>query len=238
MLYLVSTPIGNLGDMSRRAIETLRAVPVIAAEDTRSARRLLTALNISAEGKEIVAYGEHNEASMAPRLAQVLQSGRDIAVISEGGTPLVSDPGFRLVRAALELNIGVVPIPGPCAAIAALTGSGLPVHAFTVRGFLPKKPGARRRILEAVKDREETFIFYESPQRIPKIFSELAEIFGADRPACLARELTKIHETFLRGTLGELARRVAEDPPRGECTVLIAGVARTTIDDSADAADE
>jgi 16S rRNA (cytidine1402-2'-O)-methyltransferase len=234
MLYLISTPIGNLGDISRRAIETLSAAKVIAAEDTRSARRLLSALNIPAEGKDIVAYGEHNEISMAPRLTAVLQSGRDVAVISEGGTPLVSDPGFRLVRAALEANIAVTPIPGPCAAIAALTGSGLPVHAFTVRGFLPKKPGARRRILEIMKEREETFIFYESPQRIPKIFPELVEIFGSGRSACLARELTKIHETFLRGTLSELAARIAADPPRGECTVLIAGISRTPADENSD----
>jgi 16S rRNA (cytidine1402-2'-O)-methyltransferase len=226
MLYLVSTPIGNLGDMSQRAIEVLRAVNVIAAEDTRSARRLLAAFNIPADGKSILAYGEHNEKGMADLLATKLASGTDIAVVSEGGTPLVSDPGFRVARAAIELGVPIVPIPGACAAIAALTASGLPVHGFIVRGFLPKKPGARRKILESVKDREETFIFYESPQRVPKIFPELVEIFGANRPACLAREITKIHETFMRGTLAELATQIEAQPPRGECTVLIAGVTR------------
>jgi 16S rRNA (cytidine1402-2'-O)-methyltransferase len=225
-LYLVATPLGNLGDFTQRGIETLTKVPIIAAEDTRSARRLLSAFNISADGKQIVAYGEHNEAAMAPRLAEQLREGRDIAVVSEGGTPLVSDPGFRLVREAIAAGIPVVPIPGPSAAVAALSASGLPVHGFIFRGFLPKKPGARRRILESVKDREETLIFYESPQRVPKIFPELVEIFGASRPACLARELTKIHETFIRLPLGELARQVAAEPPRGECTILIAGVTR------------
>ena len=225
-LYLVATPLGNLGDLSRRAIETLTKVPVIAAEDTRSARRLLSAFNIAADGKQIVAYAEHNEAAMAPRLAEQLREGREIAVVSDGGTPLVSDPGFRLVREAIAAGIPVVPIPGPSAAVTALSASGLPVHGFIFRGFLPKKPGARRRILDSVKDREETFIFYESPQRVPKIFPELVEIFGAQRPACLARELTKIHETFIRLPLGELARQVEAEAPRGECTILIAGVTR------------
>src|SRR5205085_10199912 len=138
---------------------------------------------------------EHNEAGMAPRLLEDLRAGSDIAVISEGGTPLISDPGFRLVRAAIEAQIPVIPIPGPNAAIAALSASGLPVHGFIFRGFLPKKPGARRRILESLREREETLIFYESPQRVPKILPEFVELFGAARPACLARELTKMHET-------------------------------------------
>lgn len=231
-LYLVATPLGNLGDFTRRGIETLTQVPVIAAEDTRSARRLLSAFNIPAEGKQIVAYGEHNEAAMAPRLAEQLRQGLDIAIVSEGGTPLVSDPGFRLVREAIAAGIAVVPIPGPSAAITALSASGLPVHGFIFRGFLPKKPGARRRILESIKDREETLIIYESPQRVPKIFPELVEIFGANRPACLARELTKLHETFLRMPLGELAKKIETEPVRGECTILIAGLTRDAADES------
>jgi 16S rRNA (cytidine1402-2'-O)-methyltransferase len=222
-LYLVATPLGNLADISRRAVETLRQCALIAAEDTRSARRLLTALELSAEGKQLVSYGEHNEAAMAPRLAQALRAGQDVAVVSEGGTPLISDPGYRLVQAALAAGVAVVPIPGPCAAIAALAASGLPVHGFIFRGFLPKKPGARRRMLESLKQREETLIFYESPQRVPKVLPEFVEVFGAERPACLARELTKLHETFLRMPLGELAARVAQEPPRGECTLLVAG---------------
>lgn len=231
MLYLVATPIGNLGDMSQRALEVLRAAPILAAEDTRSARRLLTAFDISADGKQILPYGEHNEAGMTVRLTEALAAGTDVAVVSEGGMPLISDPGFRIVRAAIELGVAVVPIPGANAVVTALAASGLPVHGFIFRGFLPKKPGARRRILDSVKEREETFIFYESPQRVPKIFPELVEIFGADRPACLAREMTKIHETFLRGTLSELAAKIDAQPPRGECTVLIAGVTRLSRND-------
>jgi 16S rRNA (cytidine1402-2'-O)-methyltransferase len=234
MLYLVATPIGNLGDISQRAIETLRKVTVIAAEDTRSVRRLLTALNIPGDGKQLVAYGDHNEAGMAPRLGEQLAAGVEMAVVSEGGTPLVSDPGYRLVQAAIAAGVAVVPIPGPSAVLAALAGSGLPVHGFIFRGFLPKKPGARRRILESLKDREETLIFYESPQRVPKVLPEFVELFGPERPACLARELTKIHETFLRLPLGELARRVAEAPLKGECTLLVAGVQRASRDDEAD----
>lgn len=236
-LYLIATPIGNLSDMSQRAVETLKKAGVIAAEDTRSARRLLSAFDIPADGKLILVYEDHNEARMAPRLAEQLRSGVDIAVISEGGTPLVSDPGYRLVQAAIEAGVQVVPIPGPCAAIAALSGSGLPVHAFLYRGFLPKKPGARRRILESLKDREETLIFYESPQRVPKVMPELVEIFGPARRACLARELTKIHESFVRLPLNELAEYVAKNPPRGECTLLIAG-AGTDGAPSGDEADD
>lgn len=228
MLYLVGTPIGNLGDVSRRAAETLARAGVIAAEDTRSARRLLAALGIPAEGKRLVSYGEHNEAAMAERLAEDLAAGTEVALVSEGGMPLISDPGYRLVQAALAKGVTVVPIPGPNAALAALAASGLPVHGFIFRGFLPKKPGARRRILESLKDREETLIFYESPQRVAKVLPELAEVFGAGRPACLARELTKLHETFVRLPLGELAMRVAAEPPRGECTLLVAGVMRAS----------
>ena len=236
-LYLIATPIGNLSDMSQRAIEILSKSPVIAAEDTRSARRLLSAFKISADGKQIVSYGEHNESAMAPWLSQILRDGRDVSVVSEGGTPLISDPGFRLVRAAIEAGIGVVPLPGPCAAIAALSASGLPVHGFIFRGFLPKKPGARRRILETMKTREETLILYESAQRIPKILPDLVEIFGADRPACIARELTKIHETFWRGSLEELVQRVEREPLRGECTLLIAGLTRSSAADESDEVD-
>jgi len=226
MLYLVATPIGNLGDMSRRAIEILTATSIIAAEDTRSVRRLLSAFNIPSDGKQLLPYGEHNEKGMTQRLSDALKSGADVAVVSEGGMPLISDPGFRVVQAAIEQGVPVIPIPGACALVAALAASGLPVHGFIFRGFLPKKPGARRRILESVKDREETLIFYESPQRVPKIFPELIEIFGSNRQACLAREITKIHETFLRGTLAELAAKIEVQPPRGECTVLIEGLTR------------
>lgn len=223
-LYLVATPIGNLADLSPRALQTLAGVAVLAAEDTRSARRLLAALNVPLGGRELVSYGEHNEKTMAPRLAGVLKSGRDIALLSEGGTPLISDPGYRLVQAAIEAGVAVVPIPGACAAVVALSASGLPVHGFLFRGFLPRKPGARRRLLEDLKEREETLIFYESPQRLGQSLSELAEILGPERPACLAREMTKVHETFVRGRLEELAATLANAPvPKGECTILVAG---------------
>ncbi len=229
-LFIVATPLGNLQDLSQRALATLKSAAVIAAEDTRSARRLLAAFSIPADGKQIFSYGEHNEAGMAPRIAELLKQGADVVLVSDGGTPLVSDPGYRLARAAIDAGVPVVPIPGPCAAIAALSASGLPVHGFIFRGFLPKKPGARRRILESLKEREETLIFYESPQRVAKVLPEFVEIFGAHRPACLARELTKIHETFLRMTLEELAAAVEATPPRGECTLLVAGVTRERIE--------
>ncbi|GMV83840.1 MAG: ribosomal RNA small subunit methyltransferase I [Planctomycetota bacterium] len=232
-LYLVPTPLGNLGDLTPRALEILRAAPVLAAEDTRTARRLFSAMNIPLAGRELLSYGDHNEAGMAARLVEHLKSGRDVALFSESGTPLISDPGFKVVRAALEAGIPVVPLPGPCAAVTALIASGLPVHAFSFHGFLPKKPGARGRLLALLKDRPETLIFYESPQRVPKIWVELVEVFGADRPACLARELTKIHETFLRGTLSELEARVAGKdavPLRGECTLMIAGRSSTELE--------
>lgn len=231
-LYLVSTPIGNLADITQRAIATLQQATIIAAEDTRSARRLLAALNLSAQGKQLVSYGEHNEAAMAPLLAEQLQAGAEVALISEGGTPLVSDPGYRLVQAALAGGVPVIPVPGPSALLAALAGSGLPVHGFVFRGFLPKKPGARRRVLEALRDREETLIFYEAPQRVARVLAELVQVFGPERPACLARELTKVHETFVRLPLGQLALQAAQEPPRGECTLLVAGVKQTAAADA------
>ncbi|MCZ7649393.1 MAG: 16S rRNA (cytidine(1402)-2'-O)-methyltransferase [Planctomycetota bacterium] len=225
-LYLIATPIGNLGDLTRRAEELLRKAEILAAEDTRTARRLLSALEIPLAGRALLSYGEHNEHGMSARLAGDLRAGKDVALFSESGTPLVSDPGYRLVRAAIEAGVAVVPVPGACAAVAALAGSGLPVHAFSFHGFLPKKPGARGKLLARLRERGETLIFYESPQRVPKVWGELVEAFGAGRPACLARELTKRHETFLRGTLGELAGRLAgphAEDLKGECTILIAG---------------
>jgi len=234
-LYLVATPLGNLADISARARDVLRAAPVLAAEDTRSARRLLSALQIPLAGRELVSYGEHNEREMAPRLAQRLRAGQDVALLSEGGTPLISDPGYRLVRAAIEAAVAVVPVPGPCAAVAALSASGLPVHGFLFRGFLPKKPGARRRLLEGLKARAETLAFYESPQRVARTLAELAEVLGAERPACVAREMTKVHESFWRGTLSQLAARAkAEEEAgrlKGEFTLLAAGAPAGTADE-------
>lgn len=229
-LYIVATPLGNLSDLTTRAIEHLKSADVIAAEDTRSARRLLGALEIPLAGRKLISYGDHNEKTAASYLAEILGSGKDVALISEGGTPLISDPGYRLVQAAIDAGVAVIPIPGPCAAIAALCASGLPVHAFIFRGFLPKKSGARMRILNDLKDREETLIFYESPQRLAKILPNLVDVFGPDRPACVAREITKIHETFLRGSLSEIAAQLEVATQgkalKGECTVLVSGAER------------
>ena len=232
-LYLVATPLGNLGDASARAVEVLTKVHVLAAEDTRSARRLLSGLGIGLAGRELLSYGDHNERQMAPRLVAKLVTGLDVAVLSEGGTPLISDPGYRLVRGAIEADLAVVPVPGPCAALAALSASGLPVHGFIFRGFLPKKPGARGRILDSLREREETLIFYESPQRLVRLLAELVHMFGADRPGCVARELTKVHEVFWRGTLGDLVRRAEEEERarrlKGEITVLVAGAGTSEV---------
>ena len=229
-LYLVATPIGNLSDITLRAKEILEKSPILAAEDTRTARRLLQALSIPLEGRDLISYGDHNERGIVQKLGDALKSGTDIAVLSEGGTPLVSDPGYRLVQAAIEMNVPVVPIPGACAAIAALSASGLPIHGFIFRGFLSKKPGARRRVLESLKAREETLIFYESPHRMDILLEDSITIFGPERAACLARELTKLHECFWRGSLKDVLAKwqaeLAKGPhgaARGECTLLIAG---------------
>jgi len=230
-LYLVATPLGNLSDISPRGVDVLSKADVLAAEDTRSARRLLAGLGVGLAGRELVSYGDHNERDMAPRLVAKLQAGSDVAVLSEGGTPLISDPGYRLVDGAIEAGIDITPVPGPCAALTALSASGLPVHGFIFRGFLPKKPGARGRILESLREREETLIFYESPQRLARLLAEFVEVFGPERSACVARELTKVHETFWRGTLGELAQRAKSEEQarrlKGEITVLVSGVSKS-----------
>lgn len=226
-LYLVATPLGNLADLSTRARDVLAKAHVLAAEDTRSARRLLSAMGIGLDGRELCSYGDHNEREMAPRLVRRLQEGRDVAVLSEGGTPLISDPGYRLVQGAIAAGLTVTPVPGPCAAVAALGASGLPVHGFIFRGFLPKKPGARGHILDSLRNRVETLVFYESPQRLARLLAEMAETFGPDRPACVARELTKVHEIFWRGSLGDLARRAEEEERagrlKGEITLMVSG---------------
>lgn len=222
-LYVVATPLGNLGDLTPRAVEVLRAAETWAAEDTRAARRLAAAAGISLAGKRLLSCGEHNERAVVPKLAAELRAGAAVALFSEGGTPLISDPGFRLVSAALDAGVPVTPVPGPCAAITALCVSGLPTHAFAVYGFPPRRKGKRAKLLTELKERRETLIFYESPKRLARLVGECAEVFGAARPACAARETTKRHEEFIRGSLGELADNLAARPRRGECTLLIAG---------------
>ena len=222
-LYVVATPIGNLGDLSPRALDALRAVAAICAEDTRHTRQLLAHYGIE---KPLLALHEHNEGEVAGRLVARLAAGESLALVSDAGTPLVSDPGFRLVRAARGAGIKVSPLPGPCAFIAALSVAGLPSDRFAFEGFLPAKAGARRERLARLAGEVRTLAFYESAHRIEDSLADMATAFGADRPAVLARELTKLFETVLDGTLGELRERVAADSNqrKGEFVVLVQGV--------------
>ena len=222
-LHVVATPIGNLGDLSPRALDTLRTVAAICAEDTRHTRKLLTHYGLD---KPLVALHEHNEEELAERLVARLLAGESLALVSDAGTPLVSDPGFRLVRAARAAGIRVSPLPGPCAFIAALSVAGLPSDRFVFEGFLPAKAGARRERLARLAAETRTLAFYESSHRIEETLADMADAFGRDRRAVVARELTKLFETVLDGPLGVLRERVAADPDqrRGEFVVLVQGV--------------
>lgn len=221
-LWVVATPIGNLDDLSPRAQAILRQVDLIAAEDTRHSAALLQHYGIATRR---IALHEHNEREASAELVQRLRDGAQIALISDAGTPLISDPGFRLVRAAREAGIGVSPVPGACAAIAALSVAGLPSDRFVFEGFLPAKSAARRTHLQAQCSETRTLIFYESSHRIVEALDDLAAVFGADRHAVIARELTKLFETVLDGSLADLAARVKADAnqQRGEFVLLIAG---------------
>ncbi|HHM04590.1 MAG TPA: 16S rRNA (cytidine(1402)-2'-O)-methyltransferase [Gammaproteobacteria bacterium] len=220
-LYIVATPIGNLGDMSPRAVEILQTVALIAAEDTRHSAPLLRHFGIDTP---MVAYHDHVERRLAPRLVRRLQAGESVALISDAGTPLVSDPGFHLVRAAREAGVEVVSVPGPSAVMAALSVAGLPTDRFVFEGFLPAKAGARRRVLEALRDEARTLVFFEAGRRLVECLGDMADIFGADRSLVLARELTKRFETVQSDTAAGLRDWVAARPEqgRGEC-VLVAG---------------
>ena len=221
-LWVVATPIGHRDDISARAIETLRNVALIAAEDTRHSRPLMLQHNI---GTPLVALHEHNEREAVAAIVRRLEQGESIALISDAGTPLISDPGFRLVRAAREAGIRCVPVPGACAAIAALSVAGLPSDRFVFEGFLPPKSAARRSRLEELAGDPRTLIFYESSHRIVESLTDMRDVFGAEREAVLARELTKLFETVIGEPLSQLLERVTEDPnqQRGECVVLVAG---------------
>ncbi len=219
MLYLVATPIGNLGDISLRALETLRQVDVVASEDTRKTGRLLKHYDIS---KPQISFHEHNEKRAAGRIKSMLEQGKSVAVVTNAGTPGISDPGFSVVREAIEAGIEVTMIPGPSAVVMALVLSGLAVHSFTFRGFPPRKGGPRRRFLAVDENSPHTLIFYESPYRLKALLADALEVYG-DRKAALAGELTKLHECVERGTLSELLTRVEKTDPRGEYTVIIAG---------------
>jgi 16S rRNA (cytidine1402-2'-O)-methyltransferase len=218
-LFLVATPIGNLADFSRRAVETLKHVAAIACEDTRQTRKLLDHYGITTP---LISYHEHNEASRTPELLVRLNSGEDLALVSDAGTPLISDPGYRLVHAAAAASIAVVPIPGPCAAIAALSASGLATDSFRFGGFLPRKSGERRRLLESLNSEPDlTLVFYESPHRVVESLKDIEAVLG-DPPVAVAREVTKLHEEFLRGSAGQVAR-ILEARPQvlGEFTLVV-----------------
>ncbi len=221
-LYVVATPIGNLADLSPRAQEVLRSVAAICAEDTRHTGQLLSHFGIS---KPLVALHDHNEEAMAERVVSRLLGGESLAVVSDAGTPLVSDPGFRLVRAARAAGVKVSPIPGACAAIAALSVAGLPSDRFVFEGFLPAKGAARRERLNKLAGETGTLVFYESSHRIAESLADMVGAFGAERPAVVARELTKLFETVLGGSLEQLLAKVlADDNQRkGEFVVMVQG---------------
>lgn len=220
VLYLVATPIGHLDDLTLRARRVLAEVDRILAEDTRHSRRLLAHHGIDTP---LVPFHEHNEDRRQARVVGWLEAGHSLALISDAGTPLINDPGFPLVRECRRRGIRVVPVPGPSAVLAALSASGLPTDRFCYQGFLPRQPAARRRRLEALADLPATLVFLESAHRIDGALADLAEVLGEERPACLAREITKRHEEFINGTLGELAALVASDPDRrrGEFVVVV-----------------
>jgi 16S rRNA (cytidine1402-2'-O)-methyltransferase len=218
-LYLVATPIGNLGDISTRALETLRQVSFVACEDTRHSRVLLDHFGISADTVSLPAFAEGQRAG---RILDRLEAGEDCALVTDAGSPGISDPGEKLVAEALERGLKVVPVPGPTALVAALSASGLPTARFHFLGFLPRKGPERQAMLEEVAPLSATIALYESPRRLAETLVDLKDVLG-ERRAVVARELTKMHEEFARGTLSELAARYAAEEPRGEVVVLVEG---------------
>ena len=219
MLTLVPTPVGNLEDITLRALRTLREADLIAAEDTRHALILLRNHGIS---RPLLSLHEHNEAQRADEIAGRLAAGENIALLTDAGTPGISDPGFRVVRACIERGLEFTVLPGPTSILPALVGSGLPLHEFYFGGFLPVKSGRRRAILEGALERAETSIFFESPHRIAKSLAVLAEL-APERAVCVARELSKKFEEYWRGPAAELSARAEKNPPRGEICLLVAG---------------
>lgn len=221
-LVLVGTPIGNLGDLSPRAAAALAAVDLVAAEDTRRSRALLDHAGVRTR---LVSYHEHNEERRTGELVERIAAGDTVALVTDAGTPGISDPGYRLVRAAVDRGLTVQAVPGPVAAVQALVLSGLPTDRFAFEGFLPRKPGARRRRLGELAADPRTLVFYVAPHRAGADLAAMAEVLG-DRDAALARELTKLHEDVWRAPLPALAERAAAEPPRGEVTVVVAGSPR------------
>ncbi|MDR0780826.1 MAG: 16S rRNA (cytidine(1402)-2'-O)-methyltransferase [Pseudomonadales bacterium] len=227
-LYIVATPIGNLADLSQRALEVLRSVALVAAEDTRHSARLLQAYGITTP---MLALHEHNEAQRGALLCERIESGERIALISDAGTPLISDPGYTLVREAHRRALAVVPVPGACAAVAALSAAGLPSDRFCFEGFLPAKSPARRQRLGELAAETRTLIFYEAPHRIEECLADLVAVWGEARPATLARELTKTFETIIQDSLGGLLQRVRTDPDqrKGEFVLVVQGGAERPV---------
>jgi 16S rRNA (cytidine1402-2'-O)-methyltransferase len=222
MLTFVATPIGNLGDITLRALEALKSADVIASEDTRKTGILLKHFGIS---RPQITFEEHNEDRAGTRIMELLAEGKNVAVVSEAGTPGISDPGYTLVRRAIEAGEDITMTPGPAAVIMAVVLSGLPVHSFTYRGFPPHKGGPRRRFLQVDAQSPHTLVFYESPYRVEAFLRDALEVYG-DRPAAVARELTKLHETIERGLLSELLGRIQNGKTRGEYVIVVGGAGR------------
>lgn len=218
-LYVVATPIGNLADLSDRARSILGRVDLVACEDTRTTGAMLTRFGLH---RELVAYHDHNETEVAEKLAAMIAQGKSVAVVSDAGTPGLSDPGFRLVRACRRLALPVVPVPGPSALVAVLSAAGLPTNGFLFAGFLPPKTAARTSFLEKHRDFDYTLALYESCHRIDKFAAEIVTVLGPDRVVCIAREVTKLHETFLVGTAADVQARLMKGSLKGEFVVLIA----------------
>ncbi len=218
-LYVAATPIGNLGDVTLRVLETLAACDLIACEDTRVTAKLLRHYHIKTR---MISYHEHNAKLAGPKLIAALLAGKSVVLVSDAGTPLVSDPGFRLVEEARAQSIPVWPLPGPTAPVAALVASGLPAEGWLFGGFLPVKQVARRKKLDAFTSTPATLIFFESPKRVAKTLTDMVAVFGKNRDAAIARELTKLHEEIVTGTLGELVERFGNKPTRGEIVMMVA----------------
>lgn len=233
-LYIVSTPIGNLSDITFRAIETLKGVDFIACEDTRRVKVLLNQFGIK---KPLISYHEHNEEEASKKIIALLEQGKDIALISDAGTPIIDDPGYILVKDAIEKNIEIIPVPGPCALLSALVASGLPCDRILYTGFLPRKKGRKSRLWElremAQASGNLTLVFYEAPHRITKLIDELIYFFGPQPPAVLAREITKVHQQFLRGNLQELKETLTTHPEliRGEMVLVLFVSRKATLPD-------
>jgi len=222
ILYLVPTPIGNLEDITQRALRVLREVDLIACEDTRHSGRLLKQFEIE---KRLTSYHDFNEQQKSSQLLDALRDGQSVAVITDAGAPGISDPAYRVVRAAVDAGIEVIALPGPTSVIPALTASGLPTDRFFYEGFLPHKSGARRTRLGQLAEFEHTLIFFESPFRVEKSLNDMLEVFG-DRPACVAREISKLHEEYLRGSLSEIIARIKGKNVKGEIVIVVGGLDR------------